>query len=509
MDKIYDVIVIGAGNGGLISALEFAKENKKVLVLESNNVSGGFASSFKRGRFEFEASLHELCGYGTKEKPGEIYNLFNKLGIADDLEFVTVPEAFHVYSMDTKEDYKMPFGMQEFIDKMEEYVPGSETSMKKFFILAEETKEAFAYLEENKNNIDNEVLLEKYANFMKVSTHSVAKVLDSIKMPKKAQEILTSYWVYLGSSASTLSFVHYASMVMSYINLGAQIPVNRSHGISAVIENEILKNNGEIKYFSTVQRILFEDEKIVGVQLSDGKKYFAKHVICNCSPTLVYGNMIPKKYVPKNALKLTNSRVLGARGFSIFLGLNQSAEALGLTDYSYFIFHSLDSDKEYQNMSRMDNNSSVAIVLNNAIKDCSPKGTTIMNFTSLFFGDVFTKNVTEENYFELKNKIAENIISAFEDTTGIDIKPYIEEIEIATPVTYARYGKHPDGVIYGYKVTGLDNILPRIMCMDEEEYIPNLHFCGGFDIRADGYSSAYISGDIAARKTLKDMEGEE
>ena len=40
--------------------------------------------------------------------------------------------------------------------------------------------------------------------------------------------------------------------------------------------------------------------------------------------------------------------------------------------------------------------------------------------------------------------------------------------------------------------------------MDEEEYIPNLHFCGGFGIRADGYSSAYISGDIAARKTLKE-----
>ena len=50
MDNSYDVIVIGAGNAGLISALKLVKENKKVLVLESNNVPGGFATSFIRGR---------------------------------------------------------------------------------------------------------------------------------------------------------------------------------------------------------------------------------------------------------------------------------------------------------------------------------------------------------------------------------------------------------------------------------------------------------------------------
>ena len=49
----WDVIVIGAGNGGLSSAVTFAKEGKKVLILEKHNVPGGYATSFKRGRFEF------------------------------------------------------------------------------------------------------------------------------------------------------------------------------------------------------------------------------------------------------------------------------------------------------------------------------------------------------------------------------------------------------------------------------------------------------------------------
>jgi phytoene dehydrogenase-like protein len=62
--KKYDVIVIGAGNGGLAAAVTILHGGKSCLVLEKHNIPGGFATSFVRGRFEFEASLHELNGMG-------------------------------------------------------------------------------------------------------------------------------------------------------------------------------------------------------------------------------------------------------------------------------------------------------------------------------------------------------------------------------------------------------------------------------------------------------------
>ena len=63
--KEYDVIVVGAGNGGLVAATTTAQAGYRTLILEKHNLPGGCATSFVRGRFEFEPSLHELCAEST------------------------------------------------------------------------------------------------------------------------------------------------------------------------------------------------------------------------------------------------------------------------------------------------------------------------------------------------------------------------------------------------------------------------------------------------------------
>ncbi len=501
----YDVVVIGAGNGGLIASLRLAKANKRVLLVEKHVLPGGFASSFIRGRFEFEASLHELCDLGNSDNQGNLYILFKELDVLDKMSFVDVPEAFRVISLDTKEDYTMPFGIDEFINKMEEYVPGSRKSMTLFFEYAKEIREAMAYLSSSKGNPDTKVLINKYPRFLQVASKTVSKVLKSLKMPIKAQRILNTYWTYLGAPEAKLSFVHYAIMVYQYISLKAQIPTKRSNEMSMILSEEFKSSGGTIFYGREVKEILLEEDEVVGVILDNDIKINTNHVISNVSPHIVYGNLIKEDDIPIEAIQLTNSRRLSARGFSLFLGLNKSKEELGLNNYSYFIYNSLDSNQEFYNMRSMENYSQVVVCLNNALPECSPKGTTILYFTSLYFSNCFDGVRKEDNYFDLKDGLALKYIKNFEKATNTSILPYIEEIEVATPITYAHYTNAPDGAIYGYYTADNDSMLSRLMSMYDEDYIKGLKFCGGHSVRSSGYSSSYLSGDIAAKLTLSDM----
>ena len=84
----YDVIVVGAGNAGLTAAATLQRAGKRTLLLEQHNVPGGCATSFRRGRFEFEVALHQLSGVGTEGQPMSLREGFAQLGIADKLDFV-------------------------------------------------------------------------------------------------------------------------------------------------------------------------------------------------------------------------------------------------------------------------------------------------------------------------------------------------------------------------------------------------------------------------------------
>lgn len=504
----YDAIVIGAGNGGLMAALTLQKEGKEVLVLESSNMPGGFASSFVRGRFEFETSLQVLFDYKIEENPGPLYELFSRAEILDEIKLNPILESSYIITLNGQEIYNFPIGQNEFILKMEEYVPNSKESMEQLFELSKEVYEGFQYMNESKK-VNADLLKEKFPNFMISSSYSVERVFESLKIPKKAHELIMTQWGIFGSPSENLSFVSFATWFYAHITSGGYVPAMRSHEISLALQNKFEFYGGSIRFLSRVTKLIFENDKICGVRLQDGSTYYADHIISNVSPTTFYGNFLPKEMQTDRMREICNARTLGARGFSIFLGLNRGAKDLGLQHYRYVILNDLDHTKEYQSCQELYHNYCTATVLNQVVPDCSSNDTTILTISSLFTSDIFSEEVTEENYYELKTKIANHFIEIFEKATNCSIREFIEEIEIASPVTFARYGGHPDGCIYGYMAKGYDNILPRLMNEVNENCLNNVHFCGGFSSRMSGFYGTYFSGEQAAMKTLFDMKKEE
>lgn len=513
-EKNYDIIVIGAGCGGLTAAACAAKEGKKVLLLERHNSPGGFASSFIRGRFEFDVSLHQLCGFGNSSGLGEVRQIFDYLGISEKIKWSSIPEAYRLITKSSDGspiDVIMPFGVEKYIEAMEKYVPGSKPSMTKLFNLAEEivkSSEFFAEFEFKKSLSVIRKVLKEHGNFLRTAPYSVNKVLDALKVPKKAQEIFTAYWLYLGVDCERLSFIHYISMVYMYLTLGAVTPKLRSHEMSMALAGSIEDNGGEIRYNSHVSRIQFKDGQASGVILKSGEKIKCNHIIANCSPTTAYGKMMKPKDVPESALKRTNARSFGMRGACVYLGLNRSPKDLGITEHSYFITDTANSVNQFQLMKSIDtNNAQAAVCLNISNPDCSPAGTTILCLTTLYSDNCWA-NINPENYFDEKDMLAARLIANFESATGITIHNNIEELEVATPITFARYTYTPQGTVYGYYGDDWDSIIPRIMTEASDCDTKGLRFCGGWGAQLSGMSSAIASGRNVAFATFDDIEKE-
>ena len=515
--KNYDVIIIGAGNGGLAAAATCAKEGLSTLLLERHNIPGGSASSFVRGRFEFEPSLHELSGVGAPDKSGQVEGMFARLN--GDVDWCTHKSTFRLV-VPAKEgdedafinedgklvtvDARMPVGFEEFAQKLDELVPGSYESCMAAFDLSTRLFKALDSLEDLKKLPGS---LKDIPDIMRMVSHTMKEALDALGMPKKAQDIFNTYWCYLGSPASKLDFLYYMAMLHSYVEYGTGIPKYRSHEMSLALDKVIRDNGGEIWYNSEATKIIMKDGKPAGVVINGEKEVYGKYIISNAYPYAVFKDMFDEKDIPEKQLRMLRSRKTACSLTTVYLGMNKTQEELGIKDYSVFIAPDSDSDKQYDAAQNYKSGYCIINCLNEIIPDCTPEGTSQLFLTTMTFGDVM-KDIRPQDYKKFKTEIARDMIETCEKALNISIMPYIEEIEIALPPTFARYLNTPLGTPYGYMLEKWDSMLPRTIQYEADQPFDNFFFCGASQERGDGYGCAYYTGEKAGGLVVKAIKKE-
>ncbi|HTF76558.1 MAG TPA: FAD-dependent oxidoreductase, partial [Bradyrhizobium sp.] len=82
----YDVVVIGAGLGGLTAGAILARAGRKVLVIERNNSVGGAASSYKSGDLFVEGSLHLTSDPHDPRDPK--HRALRRAGVIDAVKWI-------------------------------------------------------------------------------------------------------------------------------------------------------------------------------------------------------------------------------------------------------------------------------------------------------------------------------------------------------------------------------------------------------------------------------------
>lgn len=508
----YDVIVIGGALAGMSCAMRLASKGKSVLVLERHNLPGGVATSFVRSGIEMEATLHEMMSLGPEEAPLYIREYLDEMKVA--IEWLRVPEAYELFSPEDGIDITLHAGRRDdgtwvCADEIETQYPGTRNEVNRLLEMCREVYESVLYL--NEHTISKLETLLKHEALAKTAGYSTKEVLDqAFHLPESVKKILSAYWVYVGQPISTLPFTIYSFLMADYMIGGSYVARGFSHEMALAMQMRAEELGVQFEYCQNVEKILVKNGRVYGVRTSRGDEIHADYIASAPYPNEVYGKMIePQSEVPSQARKYANAMPMSVTNFSVVLLLDCPPEELNIKSYSVFSSEiPFDTDVFWAEGRKLGNWSNLStICLNLANPECTPKGMTSLSITFLPLPEAFD-GVTADDYYEMKRTVAKQMIDKVSSYLGADLYEHIQEIEIESPMTIARYTGMYKGGIYGYQHSMNNSVVGRLEDVAKEQYIKGLVGCASHQLVGDGMACNINNGKIASIMILEEMEKE-
>jgi prolycopene isomerase len=509
MTEPYDVIVIGAGLGGLSAATLLARRGLRTLLLERHNVPGGYATSFVRGRFEFEVALHELSGIGPPGKPGTLYRYLDYLGIAERLEFNRLEHLYRsVFLTDGDEtrvdlDVTMPVGREAFEEKLIQTFPREREGIHRFMGRVFDLGRDYGQLIRSRGKTGNPWTFPfRFPHIFRYLPVTTAQVLDRDVKDPRARAVISAYWGYFGLPPSRLSFLYFAIGLAAYIKQWPAFPKGRSQALSNAFLTRFEELGGEARMNCGVQKITLQNGRVSGVISEEGEEFRAPWIVSNADPITTCRSMLGEGAVPDRFFKELRSSEVAVSTLNIYLGLACPPEALGLREHEVFLSQGYDMDRHGADMYRLGSPSSVGVgCYNAAYPDISPPGTSIMTIIALAQGDLWY-DVPAAEYVAVKNRCAEAMLRLTESIVP-GLRDCAEVIEVATPLTNMRYAGSVGGSIYGFAQPPRDNVTWR---MKHSGPVEGLYFAGAWTQPGGGFEPAINSGQMAAGRILSKIK---
>jgi len=484
-----DVVVIGAGNAGLTAAASLQKAGLRTLLVERHNVPGGCGTSFRRGRFEFEVALHQLSGLGSSENPGPLRGVLDSLGVTDKLEFVEEHDLYRSV-VPGSHDVTIPADWDLALEILDSVFPGNRSALEKFFdLIRRVTFWQIAAMRGTPAEKIDPLLFRQGLRTLK-------DVLDEHFADPGLKNILGIYWTYLGQPPSALSFQDFALTIFAYFEFKPWHVRGGSQAMSTAILDVFLQEGGQVRFNTSVDRILTDRQKVIGVQLDDGVQVMTSDVVSNASLPITYGMLDD---VPGPVREDLATRRIGVSGFVLHMGLSATPAELGFTASTNFV--NLDHDDDRTSASWNTLEAARGICVSNydvAPIGFAPAGASHVSLMSLQYGDVWDK-IPPSDYHRAKYAYAETLLDVVEHMTP-GIRDVIEEVDVATPRTMARYLGHPGGAIYGYDQDRTESWLFRNS--ERETHVPGLHLAGSW-AGIGGFEPTLEAGARVARRLVR------
>lgn len=503
----YQVVIIGGALAGMAAALQLQEKGiKDILILEKHNLPGGLSTDYVRNGFEIEATLHEMMSIGTEKEPLKVGQFFHDAGV--DIDWLKVPECYRIVLPNSNIDVTLHDGYETMAEEVDEAVPGTYEKVLSLMKLCRRVYDSMNIL--SVTPMSKVQMLMKHPDFVKTIGYSATEVINTFELPKKAVEMLTPYWIYVGNRMDDLPFTIYAFLMADYFT-GSYVCRGFSHEMSMKMQAKVEENGAQYEFNQEVEKILVRNNKVYGVRTKRGDEIHCDYVISGAYPNRVYTSMIePLSEVPEGAIKMINGRKLSVCPVSVMMMLEGTPQENGIMNYSTFSGSTMDTNRIWENYSNITEpyNYITSICINYANPKAVPEGYTQFSITALVPVTAF-EGITAEGYYDLKRRLANEMMEECIKVTKVDFRKNITEIEVSTPVTINHYVGAYKGSIYGYLHSLSDHAVARLQMKEKDHFIEGLEFAGAFGMSGDGMGPQITNGRAAAKGVLDDLAKKE
>lgn len=270
----YDVVVIGSGLGGLLSAVLLAKEGMRVCVLEKNKQVGGCLQTFSLHKTVFDSCVHYIGGLGD----GHTLNrIFRYAGIIDKLQLHTFdPDGFDRIAFgDETITYPQAIGRENFVEQLLPYFPKERKALQQYLQTISDVTACFPLYHLRNGSAD-----EKAA----VTGLGLGDVLNNITADKRLQNVLVgNNLLYAGVAGKTPFYLH-ALVMESYLHSAHKI-VPGSSRIAKYLWQELQAHGGVIFRNAEITKLAEENGVITYAETASGERFYSKNFISNIHPS--------------------------------------------------------------------------------------------------------------------------------------------------------------------------------------------------------------------------------
>ena len=473
-DEEYDVVVIGAGIGGLVCGAYLAKNGKRVKILEQHYVPGGCCSSFSRKGFLFDAGVVHVAG---GKESGAFQRVLSALDMEDEIEFREqhLRFVFPDVHLDSTRDLKeLPRKFQEMFPQEGEGIAGLFGTIQ-------------AIYEDVKKLPTISPLLARYKE------RSFEDLVKDYTHNPTLTALVNANW-HLWSPPWNNSAVDYASLLVTEQIRGYFYPMGGVQVIPDALVGALKGYGGEIEFKTLVDKIVIDEGRAVGVTTRKGKRIRARQVVSNMAVLPTLFDLVGQAYLPPDYVEGVKKLEMSLSSFYVYLGVNMDPRDGGIEKPETIVYESYDNRMEWNRLlsgqiSIPCYGIAVPSLLDPGLAPAGKHVVIIMTMAPYHLKGTSWKAEKEGMTRMLITK-GEKLIP--------DLSKHIEVLDSASPLTYERYTLNSFGAAEGWAFSP-SMFLKRV---PQQTPIENLYLAGHWTQPGGSVPGVAVSGLKAARAIL-------